>query len=730
MISPSQRQPCAHCGLPVVTRGQSDEEVFCCYGCFVVRRIVRGGDDSLHSWNVLRLGIGAILAMNVMMISLLLYTGAADQNSEPIFRAALLGLATPAMLILVYPFVLGCIGEVRRRQLSLDTLIALGALAAYGASAAAVIRDFLPWQTGPRWHIYFDIATMLPTLVTFGKLIEATAKNRSTRLLRSLEELLPARAMRIRNAGEAGEEVDISQLAVGDLIRIRPGERVAADGLIVEGSTTIDEAAFTGEAGPRAIAAGGQVIAGSTNGDGSVVARVQAVGKDTLIRRIVELTEAARMETSPMQRLAERAARIFVPAVIALALVTGAAWLLAGEPARAGFASLAVLVVACPCAMGIAAPLATACAIARAARQGVIVRGGDVLETLAGVGVMFFDKTGTVTTGQLAACDVRTCDPAVSEDELLGSLASLESASEHVLGRSIVTAARERALPISQPLAVQAFPGRGIAGDVTWGGKLRRIRAMRSEADIEGEITSPVHAPAATSIDVSWDGLLRGRVFVQDSPRPDAAQAVAQLRSLGVRTVLLSGDRESAARAAGEALGFDGVRWGCLPDEKILAIRESRDTSPFPQSQSRASIPIADDVLVMSSTHPTPSGNGEVSLLSVAMVGDGVNDAPALAAADVGIAMSSGTDLARQAGSIVLLGDRLIHIPWLVRLARRTRRVIIQNLLWAFGYNTIALVAAGLGVLHPLLAAIAMVISSLTVLSNSLRLQAFGSEDR
>ena len=679
------RARCVHCGLPVIAAGRAPgEDLFCCYGCALASRIVgRQGEEGARAWRILQLGIGALLAMNVMMIALLLYTGAVEPQAAPVFRWLMLGLSAPAMVILGYPFARGAAGEIARRRLSLDTLIAVGSFTAFGASAASTIRG--------EGHVYFDTATMLLVLVTVGKLVEATAKTRAGRLLRGLETLLPAKALRIEAGGP--RETAVRDLRPGDRLQVRPGERFAADGRILEGATVIEEAAFTGESRPRHAGPGDAVMAGTVNGAAAVVIHVERVGEDLLLSRIIDMVGEARQRASPSERIAERAAAVFVPAVLVLAAAGGLAWFMAAGAEQAGLAALAVLVVACPCALGIATPLATALAIGRAAREGALVRGGDVMERIGEVATVFLDKTGTVTAGRPSVKRVEAFGPQTSADEILTYLAGLESAGEHSLARAIVGEARRRGLPAAAVDQVRIVAGQGAAGRVTVGGVMREVVAG-SESFVQ-PAGGPSHAAldGDTAVLVAWDGETRGRVLLADAVRPEAREAVRRLHAAGVRTVLVSGDTLEAARAVAAQVGIERVEAPRRPDEKIAAIRAAAAT-------------------------------GKV----VAMVGDGINDAPALAAAHVGIALAAGTDLARQAGNVVLVSDRLTQIPWLVALSRQTRRTIRQNLAWAFGYNAVALAAAAAGWLHPLLAAVAMVVSSLTVLGNSLRLQRFPGE--
>lgn len=660
---------CVHCGLPVVAvRERADADLFCCYGCRLASRIVGGRDGKgAHAWNILRLGVGALLSMNVMMIALLLYTGEVEPAAAPVFRWIMFAVSTPAMLILGYPLVLGSIRDLAQRRLSTDILIAGGSFAAFLISAVNTVRG--------RGYVYFDTATMLPLLVTFGRLIEATAKTRTGELLRGLETLLPHTALRLE--GDRAEEVSASELKPGDCLRVRPGERFAADGRVIEGHSTVEESAFTGESKPRDAGPGDAVIAGTINGPGALVIRSDAVGEQLLLSRIVGMVHEAWRTTGAWERLSDRAASFLILATLAVAAAAALFWTFQGDPARGGLAALAVAVVACPCAMGIATPLATALAVGRAARSGVLVRGGDVLERIGQVRSVFFDKTGTITTNDPAIVEIQV-EPGVSENDLLEWLAGLETGSEHVLAKAMVREARKRGLEIGTVSDVTVRPGLGIEGKVTRQGHNRVVTASRGESDSDEPLTV---------IKVEWDGRVQGRIYLADQIRADAAQAVAQLHEERIETVLLSGDRADVAGLIARQTGIQRSEAPRRPEEKIEAIRNSRGVT--------------------------------------AMVGDGINDIPALAAAAVGIAIGAGTDLARHVGNVVLLSDRLAQIPWLIRLSRTTRRLIAQNLAWAAGYNVIALAAAAAGWLHPLLAALAMVVSSLTVLTNSLRIRTF-----
>ena len=681
---------CHHCGLPVrPSRSGREGPLYCCYGCQLASGIVGGGHESpQRAWHILRLAVGALLSMNVMMISLLLYTGGVERSAEGFFRWIMLATALPAMALLTWPFLAGSLRGLRRGQWSLDALIALGSLAAFGVSAANTIRG--------RGNVYFDTATMLPLLVTFGKLLEASAKASAASLLRSLETLLPATALVVADGGGASE-TPLADLRPGDRLRVLPGGRIPADGRIVQGRSSIEESAFTGEARPREVNVGEQVIAGTVNGAGCVELLAAQVGPEMLLHRIVESVRQARLAPASTDRLAERMAAWFTPAVLALAVATAAVHLAAGGGGAAALAALSVLVVACPCSVGIATPLATALALARAARGGMLVRGGDVLERAGLLRQVFFDKTGTLTEGAMTVTAIECNDGAIVERELLSRLAALECFSEHWLARAITRHAAAMGVAAAAASDVLALPGRGLSGRVVCDGREELVYAGNAECMREGGLALPAAADApppqalpegaGIRIYVGWAGAIRGRVTLEDPLRPEAAATMAALRQLGIEPVLLSGDAPEAAAAVAARLGIDKTFCRCLPDDKIERVRWA----------------------------------GREQL--VGMAGDGVNDAPALAAAGVGFALGGGTDLAAQSGDVVLLADRLDHIPALVGLSRATRAIIVQNLTWCVAYNTVALAAAAIGWLHPLLAAVAMTASSLTVLANSMRVQ-------
>jgi len=687
--SAARSYDCAHCGLPVAAPPSApgapppgspgSVQVFCCHACRMAFLIIGNQGEGEQAANLLRLGFGTLLAMNVMMISLLLYAGSVEMHTVPLFRLILLALATPALAILIPPFLSGALRELAERRMSLDLLIALGSLSAFSVSAANALRG-----TG---EVYFDTATMLPVLVTVGKLVEASAKRRATDLLHALEALLPRTALLVTPAGS--EEVALDSLRPGNLVRVRPGERIAVDGRILEGTSCIEEAAFSGEFLPRVCTPGDDVVAGTVNGAGPLLVLAVRTGERLLLHGIAEMVHKAWRNPSRSQLIADRAASLFLFLVLCLASGTLLCWSLYGDTGQALLSALSVLVVACPCTMGIATPLATSLAIARAARAGIVVRGGSVMEGIAGTDTVFLDKTGTVTSGFPALQKIELLDPQLTEEELLGRLAALESASEHPLGRAVMKKAKEAGVRQGLAERVEVLAGSGISGAVTWEGVTTEVRAG-SIGFLEGEGAAEFPDGHGSAVHVAWDGRLRGCLSFSDTIRPEATHCVAALREQGLDCVLLSGDRLTAAAAVAACIGIGRVEAPRTPAQKL-------------ESVARA----------------MASGRG------VAMVGDGVNDAPALAAAQTGVALGGGMELARQAGNVVILSGRLSQLPWLISLSRRTASIIRGNFAWSIAYNALALAAAAAGLLHPLLAALAMAVSSLTVLGNSLRIARF-----
>ncbi len=675
---------CQYCGLRFVGAGYSPdgESRYCCYGCYLVERILGArGEEGIASSIILRLGAGAFLSMNVMCISLVMYLDTAGDlgSSVTLLRWTLLALSTPALAILGWPFILGAIRQLRNRRLSTDALIATGSVAAYAVSAVHVVRG--------AGHVYFDTATMLLVIVTVGRLLEASAKSRTSGAIRNVLDLLPGTARVLREGAEV--EVRASDVRRGDVLVVKPGERVAADGRVVSGECMIEEAAFTGESRPRPCGPGDRVFGGSVDCDGLIHVEATSVGADSLLAQMQRMVERARTERAPVERLADRISSFFVPSVWLAAIGSAGYWALyAGNAERAGMSALAVLVVACPCALGLATPMATCLALGRAARSGALIGSGGVLESLSRVTTVFWDKTGTLTDGRLNVSEVIVAPAArdsVDQETLLTWAASVEAGAEHSIGAAIVAAARDRGLRLGKLTHFRAIPGQGVEGTVELDGDVRRV-TVGSSRMVPSADTLLQGSDPLTAAFVALDGELRGAILLADSVRAGASEVIARLSAAGVRSVIISGDRDGPVNRIASKLGIDAAIASCAPEDKIESVRKARAA-------------------------------GE----RVAMVGDGINDAPALAEADVGIAVGGGTDLAREASDITLLGDDLSRIPLMLDLSRTTYRVIRQNLAWAFGYNSAAIALAFFGFVHPLIAAVAMLCSSLTVVGNSMR---------
>jgi Cu+-exporting ATPase len=589
-----------------------------------------------------------------------------------------LALTTPVVAWGGYPFHRAALLGLRHRTTTMDTLVSLGTLAAYLWSTAAVLRG-----SGP---VYFEVAAAVTVFQLAGHYAEARAKRASGAALRSLLNLGAKDAAVLRDGDEV--RVPVAQLQVGDVVVVRPGERVATDGVIVDGATALDTSAMTGEPVPVDVAAGDTVVGGSLNTYGRLLVRAARVGADTQLARMAKLVSDAQNDKAPVQRTADRVAAIFVPAVLLIAAATMAGWLLAGQPAASAFtAAIAVLIVACPCALGLATPTAILVGTGRGAQLGILIKDPKLLETIERVDTVVFDKTGTLTTGAMAVYDIES-RPGEDPDVVLAKAAAVESASEHPVAQAIVAAARNRGLPIGNgPDQFVNDPGTGVVGVVD--GVEVAVSRVGSLAGVD--LLAPPTA-RQTAVQVTWDGQIRGVITLADQLKPDSAAAIAELKAMGITAMLLTGDSAAVARhvAADVGIAPDDVIAGVLPTEKADAVKHL-------QAQGR----------------------------TVAMVGDGVNDSVALAVADIGIAMGSGADAAIDAGDLTLMRTDVRTVPTALRLSARTLRTIRMNLFWAFAYNAAAIPLAALGLLNPMISGAAMASSSLLVVTNSLRLKQF-----
>jgi Cu+-exporting ATPase len=603
-------------------------------------------------------------------------------------------LATPVQFVLGARFYRAGWKALRAGTGNMDLLVAIGTSAAWGLSTWS-------WLTAPPGHaphLYYEASAVVVALVLLGKWLESRAKRRTTEAIRALQALRPDTARRLADGIE--RTVPLAAVAVGDRLVVLPGERIPVDGTLVDGDTQVDESMLTGEPLPVDRHPGDRVVGGSINGSGRITLEVGAVGTETVLSRIVRMVEDAQAAKAPIQRIVDRVSAVFVPIVLALAALTLAGWLMLGHGAEpATIAAVAVLVIACPCALGLATPAAIMAGTGVAARHGVLIKDAQALEIAHRVRVVAFDKTGTLTVGRPVLVDVVSAD-GVDRDALLAAAAALQAGSEHPLARA--TAAAAPAGPTPPATAIRALPGRGVEGIVA--GHVLRIGSSRLAAELGIEVDAPgpdglaarARSLQAAGRTLSWvlseDTQGRARALAVlafgDAPKPGAREAVARLAAMGLRTVMISGDNRGAAEAVARELGITEVIADVLPADKaerIAALRREADGA-------------------------------------VAMVGDGVNDAPALAAADVGIAMATGTDVAMHTAGITLMrGDPLL-VPAAIEISARTVAKIRQNLFWAFAYNAIGIPLAALGLLSPMIAGAAMAMSSVSVMANALLL--------
>ncbi len=574
---------------------------------------------------------------------------------------------------------------VKHGTADMNTLVAVGTGAAYLYSAAAVL---FPHALGHAHesHLYFDTASTIIALILLGRVLEARAKRRTTEAIRELMTLQPSTALLVRDGQDV--TVPIADVVTGDILRVRPGERIPVDGEVVEGTTSIDESMITGESLPVDKTAGSSVAGGTLNTSGSVLIRATAVGADMFVAAIARSVEEAQASKPAIQALADRIAGVFVPIVVAIAVVTFVAWLILGQEVSVAMINgIAVLIIACPCALGLATPTAVIAATGSAARRGILVRDASALELAARVDTVVFDKTGTLTEGRPVVSEWQWTD-GVDVGRMKGLVAALERSSEHPLAQAVVAS-----VPDVARLAVESFDARAgfgavgiVDGSMVVAGNEALMREYSIWNDWFAEMRDRMAAQGSTTICIGVDGLPVAVIAVTDSIKEHAVETVRTLRDRNVHVVMLSGDHERAARAVATKLGIDDVIAGVRPEGKADAIARL-------QEQGRV----------------------------VAMVGDGINDAPALARADVGIAMGTGTDAAMASASVTLLRGDVRLVPSMIGVSHRTVGIIRQNLFWAFAYNVVGIPMAALGLLSPMIAAAAMAFSSVSVVTNSLR---------
>ncbi len=661
-----------------------------------------GPRDEAAAWRQ-RLLVSAVLTVPVVALSMV----PAWQFDN--WQWLSLTLASPVVVWGALPFHRAAVTNAGHGAATMDTLISVGVTAAYlwslwalfftdaGMPGMRMRFDLLPGGAGEA-HIYLEVAAAVTTFILAGRYFEARAKRQSGAALRALLDM-GAKDVAVLDPEDRERRVPVGQLAVGTRFVVRPGEKVATDGIVESGTSAVNASMLTGEPVPVEVGPGDAVVGATVNAGGRLVVRAARVGADTQLAQMARLVEEAQTGKAAVQRLADRVAGVFVPIVIALALVTLAGWLLTGHAASLAFtAAVAVLIIACPCALGLATPTALLVGTGRGAQLGILIKGPEMLESTRVVDTIVLDKTGTVTTGRMSLVEaVPGAETTVTE--LLTLAGALEDASEHPIAEAVAAGARERLDAALPPVAgFTATAGLGVSGVVAGHAVVvGRPRWLTEEWSMP--LTGLLHDEAAsaqqrgrTVVAVGWDGQARGIVVVADTVKPTSRQAVGELRGLGLRPVLLTGDNERAARAVAAEVGIDEVIAEVLPAEKVDVVRRL-------QAEGRV----------------------------VAMVGDGTNDAPALAASSLGISMGTGTDVAIEASDLTLVRGDLRAAVDAIRLSRRTLATIKGNLFWAFAYNVAALPLAAAGLLNPLIAGAAMAFSSVFVVSNSLRLRSFRS---
>jgi cation-transporting ATPase V/Cu+-exporting ATPase len=658
---------------PVSAPGLSDAEA-------EAAEAVAAEERARRSW-LLRVAVAVPPTLVVLWLAM--FSG--DLGEQTWARWTQFVLTTPVQFWVGWPFLAEMARRARRFTANMDTLIGLGTLAAYGYSTVALLTE---------GFLYFEVAAAIVALLALGRYFEARAKTRAGHALRALLELGAKQARVVR--GDEEQLVPIEQVRVGDLLRVRPGEKVPTDGEVVEGLSAVDESMLTGESMPIEKMVGDTVAGATVNTSGVLTVRTTAVGGDTALSRIVQLVQDAQRGKAPVQRLADRISAVFVPIVIVIAALAFAAWaVLAGDPLQGLTVGVAVLIIACPCALGLATPIAIMVGTGRGAELGVLIKRIETLERTRSITTVVFDKTGTLTRGEMVVTDVHAADD-VDEADLLRRAGAVEADSEHPIGQAIATAARERVGDLPAVTGFEALAGRGGGAAVDGRTVLVGPRTVPGEAEVASEDGSEQRAAeleqgGRTAVFVAWDGHVRGVLAVADELKADAVEVVDGLRRLGLTVTMLTGDNARTAQAIATQVGIDRVLAEVYPADKRGEIERLQ-------------------------------ADGEV----VAMVGDGVNDAPALVQADLGIAIGTGTDVAIESSDLTLMRGDLPGVPLAIQLSRRTYRTILQNLGWAFGYNVAAIPLAAVGLLNPMIAGAAMAFSSVSVVLNALRLRRFG----
>ena len=729
--NPTSREPvrCDYCELPVP--GATHGPVYCCSGCRFASAVTNErGEIGEARWMLTGLGVSLFFTLNVIMMTMALWAYADQPETQ--FAAALadflrwiaLLFSLPVLAWLGLPLGRNALELLRRGQLSTDLLLMIGVVAAFGYSVISTVRGL--------GHVYYEVSCVILVLVTLGRWLEATGRRQASEALHALETLLPETVHRVvgeprydgqsrpsplrkeplprtaltPNPSPGGrgepegvwsheESIPLSEVCVGDHLHVRATERIPVDGLVTRGTATVDEQFLTGESWPASKRPGSSLLGGTLNLDGDMIIEATALPQQGALGRLVEAVRQAQSAKGRYEQLADRCSRLFFP-VIGVITVGTAVWHGTHSGIEAALLnSLAVVLIACPCALALATPLAVWAALGTAARQGVLLHGGEALERLADVTALRLDKTGTLTTGSPSVKQF-LCETPTERDEVLRRAAALADSSTHIFSRA-VRGFVETTEPIPLLDHVKSIPGRGISALVTGDrnetvlGSERMMAEQRLRLGPQLEaVIGQLDQQSESCVLVGWEGWVRGLFLLREELRPEAIEMIAKCRELGLDLVVLTGDRAARGAQLQQEIGVP-VRAELLPEDKLKVIRQLRSTG-----------------------------------VGVAMVGDGVNDAPALALADVGIAMGCGTDVTRESADVCLIRDDLLAIPWVIGHARRTVSTIRQNLFWSFAYNGFGVALAACGCLHPAIAAALMVISSLMVLGNSLRLKHSG----